>query len=124
MPSWAAGSLENSFDIDPANPGVFVSTQDDKRAASPPETGPGEWNAAGRLLAARRGERNLGQRLLEIAVTGFDDYGRAAEAAARTINESSQSILLADDGDERRVGQCSELVTDIGTAFTRKVCRR
>jgi hypothetical protein len=39
------------------------------------------------LLAAWRGQRNLGQRLLEIAVTGFDDPGRAREAAAQTVNE-------------------------------------
>ena len=66
---------------------VFVSIQDDKRAVLAPEAGLEEWNTRGRLFAAWRGERNLGQRLLEIAVTGFDDYGRAAEAAARTINE-------------------------------------
>jgi exosortase len=66
---------------------VFVSIQDDKRGDSNPKAGPDQWSARGRLLAAWRCERNLGQRLLEIAVTGLDDYGRATEAAARTVNE-------------------------------------
>jgi hypothetical protein len=64
---------------------VFVSIQDDKREASTPAAG--EWNTRGRLLAAWRGQRNLGQRLLEIAVTGFNDYERATEAATKTVNE-------------------------------------
>jgi hypothetical protein len=66
---------------------VFVSIQDDKRGTSTPTRGPEQWNTRGRLLAAWRGQRNLGQRLLEIAVTGFDDSGRASEAAAQTVNE-------------------------------------
>lgn len=66
---------------------VFVTIQDDKYHGSTPEAGSEEWNTRGRLLAAWRGRRNLGQRLLEIAVTGFDDYGRAKEAAAKTANE-------------------------------------
>jgi exosortase len=66
---------------------VFVSIQDDKRATSTAKTGPEQWNTRGRLLGAWRGQRNLGQRLLEIAVTGFDDPGRAREAAAQTVNE-------------------------------------
>lgn len=66
---------------------VFVSIQDDKAHASTSRAGPEEWNTRGRLLAAWRGQRNLGQRLLEIAVTGFDDYGRAKEAAAKTVQE-------------------------------------
>jgi hypothetical protein len=69
---------------------VFVSIQDDKTEASAPQMGPREWNALGRLRAAWRGRRNLGQRLLEIAVTGFDDYGRAKEAAAKTVSEIVQ----------------------------------
>ena len=47
---------------------------------------PNEWNARGRLLAVWRGQRNLGQRLLEIAVTGFDDFFRAREAFAATVS--------------------------------------
>lgn len=65
---------------------VFVTIQDDKYQASTSKAGPEEWNTRGRLLAAWRGQRNLGQRLLEIAVTGFDDYERAREAAAKTVN--------------------------------------
>lgn len=64
---------------------VFVSIQDDRTEASAPEAAPAEWNARGRLRAAWRGRRNLGQRLLELAVTGFDDHGRAREAAAKTV---------------------------------------
>jgi exosortase/archaeosortase family protein len=69
---------------------VFVCIQDDKAEASAPKAGPEEWNTRGRLRAAWRGRRNLGQRLLEIAVTGCDDYGRAKEAAAKTVNEIVQ----------------------------------
>jgi hypothetical protein len=70
---------------------VFVSIQDDKTGASEPKAGPGEWNMRGRLRAAWRGRRNLGQRLLEIAVTGFDDYEGAKEAAAKTVTEIVQA---------------------------------
>ena len=63
------------------------SIQDDKDGLSTPTAGPEEWNTRGRLLAAWRGQRNLGQRLLEIAGTGLDDYRRAMEAAAKTVNE-------------------------------------
>ena len=69
---------------------VFVSIQEDKGGASTSTAGPEEWNTRGRLLAAWRGRRNLGQRLLEIAVTGFDDYGPAKEAAAQTVHEIVQ----------------------------------
>jgi hypothetical protein len=65
---------------------VFVCIQEDKRVASAgPETG--EWNLAGRLRAAWEGKRNLGQRLLEIAVSGVDDFGRAGEALSKTASE-------------------------------------
>jgi hypothetical protein len=65
---------------------VFVCIQEDKiapSAASQLE----EWNMRGRLLAAIHGKRNLGQRLLEIAVTGLDDFGQAREAVAKTVSE-------------------------------------
>ena len=65
---------------------VFVSIQDDKRVTSISTKGLEQWNTRGRLLAAWRGQRNLGQRLLEIAVTGLDDSGRARDAAAETVN--------------------------------------
>lgn len=41
----------------------------------------------GRVLAAWQGKRNLSQRLLEIAMTGFDDFSQAREAAAKTVRE-------------------------------------
>jgi exosortase len=66
---------------------VFVSIQEDKGVAANSKGGSKEWNPRGRLRAAWRGQRNLGQRLLEIAVTGFDDYGQAKDAAARTVDE-------------------------------------
>jgi hypothetical protein len=71
---------------------VFVSIEEDKVAsaatAAPP---PAEWSARGRLLAAWRGQRNLGQRLLEIAVIGLDDFARAHEALAQSINQIVQA---------------------------------
>lgn len=60
---------------------VFVCIQEDKVVSGVAE----EWNVRGRLLAAWRGKRNLGQRLLEIAVTGFDDLAQAKEATAKTV---------------------------------------
>jgi exosortase len=65
---------------------VFVCIQEDKRVASSP-TESEEWNARGRLRAALNGKRNLGQRLLEIAVSGVDDFASATEAVSKTVNE-------------------------------------
>jgi exosortase len=65
---------------------VFVSIQEDERVASGPAD-TGEWNMAGRLRAAWDGKRNLGQRLLEVAVLGFDDFAAASEALAKTARE-------------------------------------
>ena len=39
-----------------------------------------DWNTRGRLLAAWHGQRNLGQRLLELAVKGFEDFPQAGDA--------------------------------------------
>lgn len=66
---------------------VFVSVQEDKRAGSNPAGGADEWNLGGRLRAAWQGKRNLGQRLLEIAVSGVDDLATASEALAKTAKE-------------------------------------
>ena len=66
---------------------VFVCIQEDKAAEAGAAEPPGEWTAQGRLHAAWRGQRNLGQRLLEIAVIGFDDFFRAREAVATTVRE-------------------------------------
>jgi exosortase/archaeosortase family protein len=61
---------------------VFVCIQQDKRtASSEPDN---EWNLRGRLCAAWQGKRNLGQRLLEIAVLGYDDFTQAREALSKT----------------------------------------
>ena len=65
---------------------VFVCIQDDKRVASSAADS-GEWNLRGRVRAALHGKRNLGQRLLEIAVLGQDDFAQAAEAVAKTVGE-------------------------------------
>jgi exosortase len=62
---------------------VFVCVQEDKRTASR-EPDNGEWNLLGRLRAAWEGKRNLGQRLLEIAVLGCADFAEAREAVLKT----------------------------------------
>ncbi len=66
---------------------VFVCIQEDKVAAAGSAALPNEWNTRGRLLAAWRGQRNLGQRLLEIAVFGIDEGEKAREEFARTVRE-------------------------------------
>lgn len=63
---------------------VFVCIQEDKRVASD-SAKPEEWNMRGRLRAAFHGKRNLGQRLLEIAVSGLDDFPEAADAVSKTV---------------------------------------
>ena len=65
---------------------VFVCIQEDRRVAGDAISAP-EWSFRGRVRAALEGKRNLGQRLLEIAVTGMDDFEQAREALARTVNE-------------------------------------
>lgn len=65
---------------------VFVCIQEDKRVASMPGAAE-EWNLGGRLRAAWEGKRNLGQRLLEIAVSGLDDFTQASEALSKTVRE-------------------------------------
>jgi hypothetical protein len=65
---------------------VFVSIQDDKRASSA-TADIGEWNFRGRLQAALDGKRNLGQRLLEVAVLGLDDFTQAGDALSKTARE-------------------------------------
>ena len=65
---------------------VFVCIQEDKRVASS-STDFEEWNLRGRLRAALHGKRNLGQRLLEIAVSGVDDFAQATAAVSKTVSE-------------------------------------
>ena len=50
---------------------VFVCIQEDKRLLTSPADA-AEWNLRGRLRAALDGKRNLGQRLLELAVLGLE----------------------------------------------------
>ena len=64
---------------------VFVCIQEDKRLASGPASSE-EWNLRGRLRAALHGKRNLGQRLLEIAVLGLDDFEQATQAVSTTLD--------------------------------------
>lgn len=65
---------------------VFVCIQEDKRVpVGPADTG--EWNLRGRLRAALDGKRNLGQRLLELAVLGLEDFSQASEALAKAAEE-------------------------------------
>ena len=71
---------------------VFVCIQEDKRAVSGrPDSG--EWNLRGRLVAAWQGKRNLGQRMLEIAVAGLDDFKEASSALAKT----AETIVRRED---------------------------
>jgi exosortase len=65
---------------------VFVCIQEDKFARSGDAQLSG-WSARGRLLAAWNGQRNLGQRLLEIAVSGFDSFSAAEEATRSTVRD-------------------------------------
>ena len=65
---------------------VFVCIQEDERTP-PGEVENREWNLLGRLRAAWHGKRNLGQRLLEIAVLGYDDFTHARDALSKTAAE-------------------------------------
>jgi exosortase len=65
---------------------VFICIQEDKRVASG-SVDTGEWNLSGRLRAAFDGKRNLGQRLLEVAVLGLDDFTQASEALSKIAEE-------------------------------------
>ena len=64
---------------------VFVCIQEDKRLPSS-AIASDEWNLRGRVRAALHGKRNLGQRLLEIAVSGLDNFGQATEAVSKTVS--------------------------------------
>ena len=65
---------------------VFVCIQEDKRVASG-STNSEEWNLRGRLRAAFHGKRNLGQRLLEVAILGVDDFAQASDAVSKAVAE-------------------------------------
>ena len=69
---------------------VFVCVQEDKIGPGSGADSPNEWTTSGRLRAVWQGQRNLGQRLLEIAVIGFDDYAPARDATAATMRQIVQ----------------------------------
>ena len=66
---------------------VYVCIQEDKVAPGAEAAAAGEWNLQGRLRAVVNGQRNLGQRLLEIAVIGLQTSEQANEAMARTVRQ-------------------------------------
>lgn len=67
---------------------VFVCIQEDKTSGLDAASGPvAEWSARGRLRAAWNGERNLGQRLLELAVLGVPNGSAAQASLLKTIRE-------------------------------------
>ena len=66
---------------------VYVSIQEDKTAPGADMPQPGEWSLRGRLRAVATGQRNLGQRLLEIAVIGLPNVEQANEATARMVRQ-------------------------------------
>jgi exosortase len=65
---------------------VFVCIQEDKRVPTG-VADTGDWNLRGRLRAALEGKRNLGQRLLELAVLGLEDFSQASEAVGKLAGE-------------------------------------
>jgi hypothetical protein len=67
---------------------VFVCVQEDKTA--PTGRSDPEWNLQSRIRAARNGQRNLGQRLLEIAVTGISDFAAAEQQVRDVVREIVQ----------------------------------
>ena len=66
---------------------VYVCIQEDKVAPGSDARRAGEWNLQGRLRAVANGQRNLGQRLLEIAVIGLQNSAQANDAMARTVRQ-------------------------------------
>jgi exosortase len=70
---------------------VFVSIEEDKAPANE-HVAAVDWNTRGRLLAAWRGQRNLGQRLLELAVKGFEDFSQARDALKKTVETTVERL--------------------------------
>ncbi len=68
---------------------VFVCIQEDKIAPAQNSRAGAEWNARGRLRAAWNGQRNLGQRLFELAVTGFEN----SDAARAGVSLAARELL-------------------------------
>ena len=66
---------------------VYVCIQEDKVPPGGDARYAGDWNLQGRLRAVANGQRNLGQRLLEIAVIGLQEAAQANDAMARTVRQ-------------------------------------
>ena len=66
---------------------VFVCIQEDKFLPSDSSSIASVWSTRGRLLAALSGRRNLGQRLLELAVSGLSSAAEAEKALRNTVRE-------------------------------------
>lgn len=66
---------------------VYVCIQEDKVPPGADAVSAGEWNLRGRLRAVANGQRNLGQRLLEVAVIGLPNPDQANDAMARTVRQ-------------------------------------
>lgn len=71
---------------------VFVCIQADKTVGAGATIERAEFNVQSRLRAAWHGERNFGQRLLELAVTGVPDYAAAREATLRAVGQIIQPV--------------------------------
>lgn len=80
---------------------VFVCIQEDR--SSRPERSAadsGEWSSRSRLRAAWNGQRNLGQRLLELAVIGLPDYEAARDAAEALMRKIISTTAPTDSRPE------------------------
>ncbi|MFL6529310.1 MAG: exosortase/archaeosortase family protein [Chthoniobacterales bacterium] len=74
---------------------VFVSIAEDKHARGAREGSVTQWSAGGRIAAALHGQRNLGQRLLELAMLGPRNENEARESLVETAR---QMVRLAPTG--------------------------
>ena len=72
---------------------VYVCIQEDKRPPDAADPAVTEWSMRGRLRAALGGERNLGQRLLELAVVGLPTAERASSALVEAAREIVKPVL-------------------------------
>ena len=68
---------------------VYVCIQEDKHSPGAADPAVAEWSMRGRLRAVLAGERNLGQRLLELAVVGLP----TAERASVELVEAAREIV-------------------------------
>ncbi len=66
---------------------VFVCIEEDKHASNSDDAPATTWSARGRIAAALHGQRNLGQRMLELAVLGARDASEARASLSATAHE-------------------------------------